>query len=75
MSASGEKRTVPSRPGTPSGGGSGPWRLHLICCGRDDGHWRCPTWDDAHALRLSYIETKSHERSAVLTYEPEGGAT
>lgn len=57
----------------PSEGGSGPWRLRLVCCGHDDGYRRCPTWDDAHDLRGSYMVTEGHERSAVLTYEPECG--
>ena len=30
------------------------WRVHLICCGRDDGYVHFPTWEDADRFRDDY---------------------
>lgn len=44
------------------------WLVHLICCGRDDGTWPCASWEEADALRTSYIDPSTgHDRSAVIT--------
>ena len=44
------------------------WLLHLICCGRDDGTWPCASWEEADAIRTSYIDPSTgHDRSAVIT--------
>jgi len=29
----------------------GGWILHLTCCGRDDGTWSMPTWEEADKFR------------------------
>ena len=32
----------------------GGWILHLTCCGRDDGTWSMPTWEEADKFREDY---------------------
>lgn len=47
-----------------------PWLLVLICCGRSDGTWPCNTWDEADALRESYMSAPDHDRQAILRAVP-----
>ena len=51
-------------------GGTGDWVVQFICCGYDDGTWRCPTWQAADELRNSYIDAEGHERSARIIEGP-----
>lgn len=54
-----------------------PWRLRLICCGRDDGVVEFETWEAADAFRDSYTsgdgvlnrntpERGGHDRAAII---------
>lgn len=51
---------------------SKPWRLRLICCGREDGFEYFNSWTEADAFRLSYCAADGHDRQAVLS-RTEGG--
>ena len=55
------------RRGEVGGVPDGKWVLQLICCGHDDGRWRCTTWEEADEIRKSYVSLIGHERSAILT--------
>ena len=64
--------------GTPTGENAAeesvhkPWRLALICCGRDDGVEWFATYEEADAFRESYTsgpgvdEPGGHDRSTIL---------
>lgn len=57
---------------TPATAGVKPWRLQLICCGRDDGTFGFDTDAEAEAFRAVYTDPKSgHERVAILTGRDE----
>jgi hypothetical protein len=52
-----------------------PWVVQFYCCGRDDGTATRQTWEEADALRQSYVESNDgfnagHQRSAVMTRWP-----
>lgn len=62
--------------------GAKPWRLKLICCGRDDGTETFATREQADAFREAYTSGPSvdphgysaaypngHQRAAILTHE------
>lgn len=49
-----------------------PWRLQLVCCGRDDGVVTCETRADAELTRSAYISAEGHDRQAILTGPPGG---
>jgi len=51
----------------------GGWILHLTCCGRDDGTWSMPTWEEADKFREDYLNAGGHKRSAIIVagFEPE----
>ena len=59
------------RAGEEGGVPGGQWVLRLICCGHDDGRWRCATWEEADAIRNSYVSVKGHDRNAILTKREE----
>lgn len=42
------------------------WLIKLICCGRDDGVWWMPTWDEADKFREDYCRAEGHDRAAIL---------
>ena len=42
------------------------WRLRLICCGRSDGYWYTDTWEEADAIRNSYVTAYGHDRAAII---------
>lgn len=46
------------------------WDLALFCCGHDDGHQGCATWDEADRFRRFYIDAGGHDRAAILTRRP-----
>lgn len=46
------------------------FRLHLICCGRDEGYCYRATWQEADELRESYVGVDGHERTAILEQTP-----
>ncbi len=47
-------------------GESVPFTLRFICCGREDGTATRSTWDEAEALRESYISAEGHDRSCII---------
>lgn len=47
-----------------------PWKLQLVCCGRDDGVVTCETRADAELTRSAYISAEGHDRQAILTGPP-----
>lgn len=54
-----------------------PWRLRLVCCGRDDGEEFFATWEEADSFRQSYtsgpgVGMGGHDRAAILE-RPDGG--
>ena len=61
-----------------------PWKITLICCGRDDGVVFCSTWAEAEAFRESYTsgegvnvngynfpERPGHQRAAIISRATE----
>ena len=44
----------------------GGWILQLTCCGRDDGTWSMPTWEEADKFREDYLNAGGHKRSAII---------
>lgn len=44
-----------------------PWRVRLICCGRDDGTAHFATRGEAEVMRSSYIAAEGHDRAAIIT--------
>ncbi|MFF7880984.1 hypothetical protein ACH40F_08100 [Streptomyces sp. NPDC020794] len=56
-------------PSRVAGEAPGPWLVHKICCGRDDGKVELATWEEADRFREEYIDSAriaSHERSAIV---------
>lgn len=49
---------------------AGPFLLRFICCGRDDGTCTRSTWEEADALRESYISAEGHDRSCIIEKAP-----
>lgn len=48
---------------------AGPWVVHKICCGHDDGKAEFTTWEAADSFREVYIDSAriaDHERSAII---------
>jgi len=48
-----------------------PWKLRLVCCGRDAGEEFFSTWGEADAFRESYtngpgVGSNGHDRAAIL---------
>lgn len=51
------------------------WRVDFICCSTDDGHAVRSTWDEADALRESYLFRKGgHDRTAIITEDTVHGS-
>lgn len=44
----------------------GGWIVRLTCCGRDDGTWARPTWEEADQFREDYLNAPGHDRSAII---------
>jgi hypothetical protein len=64
--------SIPDAPASMPIRTGGPWRLRLLCCGRDAGTEWFATWDEANAFRMSYIRklwAYDHDRVAILERE------
>lgn len=52
---------------------TGPWRLRLICCGRDEGSVRFQTSEEADAFRESYTSGPGVHPNGYSAHETETG--
>lgn len=48
-----------------------PWRVRLVCCGRDDREVRCSTRAAAELFRTHYIAADGHARVAIIAGPPD----
>lgn len=50
--------------------GSGPWCVHMLCCGREDGVEAFETYEEADAFREQYALSGHRAGYSALSHEP-----